>query len=294
MNKKQPLLSIIIPCYNDPYFIKESVDSAISQTYLNKEIIIVDDGSNLETKKALASLKSRIDHLITQENKGLSAARNEGIKRSSGEFILVLDSDDFFEPEYCEIAAKVLLSSEDIKLATCYAKRFDEEGLIDIFKPIGGSIENFLLFNAAIGNSLFRKKDWEFVKGYDERMTQGYEDWEFYIRLLANGGEAYVINEPLFNYRQKKKSMRTEANEIRYELQKYIYFKHSNLYKDHYNLFIDHLLKRIEKEENEKLKNTKRIEFKIGETILKPMRFIKAQLKLNFRCLSSKHFNLNN
>ncbi|CAM4096862.1 glycosyltransferase family 2 protein [Gillisia limnaea] len=276
MKTKLPLISIVIPCFNDPYYIIESVQSAIGQTYINKEIIVVDDGSNLETKKTLASLESRIDLLITQENKGLSCARNEGIERSRGEFILVLDSDDSFDTEFCEKAAEVLLSSEDIKIVTCYAKRFDERGLIDIFKPVGGTIKNFLFFNAAIGNSLYRKKDWKRVKGYDEMMTQGYEDWEFYIRLMAGGGEAYVIKQPLFHYRQKKESMRIDANKIRHDLQKYIYSKHSMLYKDHFNLFIDHLLKRIETEEKEKIKNTKRLEFKIGQFILKPLRYIKS------------------
>ncbi|TVZ25574.1 hypothetical protein JM83_0499 [Gillisia sp. Hel_I_86] len=277
MNKPDPLISIVIPCYNDPYYIVKSVQSAIEQTYKNKEIIVVDDGSNLKTKKVLANIKTKIDLLITQENKGLSAARNAGINQSNGDLILVLDSDDFFEPEFCAKAAEVLQSSEDIKIATCYARRFNEEGIIDIFKPSGGGIEKFLLFNAAIGNSLYRKKEWETVKGYDEKMIKGYEDWEFYIRLLAGSGEAYVINEPLFNYRQKKQSMRIDANKIKYELQKYIYFKHSNLYKEHYTLFIEDLLKRIEAEEKEKLKNTRRIEFKIGKTILKPIKFLKSK-----------------
>lgn len=277
MNKKDPLISIVIPCYNDPYHIKESVDSAIAQTYWNKEIIVVDDGSNLETKEVLANIKFNIDLLITQENKGLSTARNAGIKQSKGQFILVLDSDDFFEPEFCAKAATVLQTSENIKIATCYARRFNEEGIIDIFKPVGGTIEKFLLFNAAIGNALFRKKDWEIITGYDEEMVQGYEDWEFYIRLLAGGGEAYVIKESLFNYRQKKKSMRIDANKIKYEIQRYIYFKHSSLYKDHYNIFIDDLLKRIEEEEREKIKNTKRLEFKIGQAILKSLRFLKSK-----------------
>tara|TARA_R100000935_G_scaffold16940_4_gene33448 strand:- start:9738 stop:10580 length:843 start_codon:yes stop_codon:yes gene_type:complete len=279
MKQSTPLISIIIPCYNDPYYILESVQSAIGQTSVNKEIILVDDGSNIDTKKVLAKIKSKIDLLITQENKGLSAARNAGIKQSKGDFILVLDSDDFFEPEFCSKAAAVLQNSEDIKIVTCYARRFNDGGIIDIFKPVGGTIENFLLYNAAIGNALYRKKDWEKIKGYDEKMVNGYEDWEFYIRLLAGGGEAYVINEPLFNYRQKKESMRIDANKIKYKLQRYIYFKHSSLYKNHYTLFINYLLKKIEIEEKEKIKNTKRLEFKIGAKFLNPIRKIKKLLK---------------
>jgi glycosyltransferase involved in cell wall biosynthesis len=87
--KNNDLISIVIPCYNDAEFIGQAVDSALNQTHLNKEIIVVDDGSNEETKIVLKSLKHKIDKLITQENLGQSTARNNGIKQANGSFILV-------------------------------------------------------------------------------------------------------------------------------------------------------------------------------------------------------------
>ncbi|MBZ9632358.1 glycosyltransferase family 2 protein [Salegentibacter sp. LM13S] len=280
MQQKLPLLSIIIPCYNDLHFIQKSVDSALGQTYPNKEIIIIDDGSNNATKEILRGIEPMVDLLITQENKGLSSARNAGIKKARGEYILVLDSDDFFEPQFAERALEIIISNpQKYKIITCQAHRFNKKGTIDIFTPKGGNIKAFLFSNSAIGNSLFKKADWESVDGYDEKMTNGYEDWEFFIRLLKEGGEAFVILEPWFNYRQKENSMRLEANKVKFDLWEYIFLKHSDLYKNYFDLYTRNFLTKLKEEEREKIKNTARLEFRLGNAILKPLRILKSQLK---------------
>ena len=99
MNKPK-LVSIVIPCYNDKEYIEESVNSALNQSYQHFEIIIVDDGSDEKTKKVLSNLHHQKIKLITQVNKGLSAARNVGIAHASGDFILTLDADDFLENSF--------------------------------------------------------------------------------------------------------------------------------------------------------------------------------------------------
>ena len=109
-----PLISIIIPCYNDEKFIKQSVFSALKQEYSNIEVIVVDDGSNKETKKVLKEIEPMITKLITQSNQGQSKARNVGINYAKGDYILVLDSDDFFEPSFCAKAIKLFLNKKMI------------------------------------------------------------------------------------------------------------------------------------------------------------------------------------
>ena len=94
---KTKLVSIIIPCYNDWQFVEQAVDSVLKQTYSNIEIIVVDDGSDSETKTVLKRIEPKITKLIAQENQGQSVARNVGIQESKGQYILTLDSDDFFE-----------------------------------------------------------------------------------------------------------------------------------------------------------------------------------------------------
>jgi hypothetical protein len=171
------------------------------------------------------------------------------------------------------------LKNRDTKIVTCYANRIFDNNIIDVFKPKGVNIKDFLLNNCAMGSAMFKKFDWNKINGYDQKMRNGFEDWEFYIRLLQNGGEAFVIKETLFNYRLRNDSTTSKANKIKYELLKYIYSKHHELYKANYELFITHLLNRIEREELEKTKNTRRLEFKIGTAILKPLRWIKSLVK---------------
>lgn len=273
------LVSIVIPCYNDARYIEQSVFSALNQTYPDIEVIVVDDGSDEATKVVLNRLESKITKLISQENQGQSTARNVGIREARGVYILVLDSDDYFEPTFCEKASSVFLENSEVKLVTCYANRIFDTKKNDSFEPDGGKIDAFLIRNCAMGSSMFKKLDWEKIKGYDQKMNKGFEDWEFYIRLLKDGGSAYVIPEFLFNYRLRKESTTSKANLIKYQLQRYIYSKHRELYRAHFESFVSHLLCEIESEEREKIKNTQRLEFKIGIIVLKPFRWIKSLFK---------------
>jgi glycosyltransferase involved in cell wall biosynthesis len=274
------LVSIIIPCYNDSEFIEKAVFSALNQTYSNIEVIVVDDGSNSKTKLVLNKLESKITKLISQENQGQSIARNNGIREAKGEYILNLDSDDFFEPDFCLKAVNKFQEDEAIKIVTCLANRFSKKRTIDIFTPRGGDINNFLFANSALGSSMFKRKDWEFCGGYEEQLPiLGFEDWEFYIQLLKQGGYAYVINEILFNYQVKKNSTTDRIRDLKLDKFKHIIIKHKDLYKDNFEDLVENLLERIRKESIEKVKNTKRIDFVIGSTLLRPFRWINAMIE---------------
>lgn len=266
-----PKISIVIPCFNDAEFIGQSVNSALNQTYANKEIIVVDDGSDDQTKKVLQILSSKIK-LITQENSGTSTARNRGIKASQGDFILVLDSDDYFEPQFCEKAVELLIN-EQAKIVTCYFRWINLNGKYKISLPSGGDLRTALIKNPAMGSVMFYRNDWRNVGGYDETMLRGYEDWEFYIRILENGGVAKVIPEVLFNYRNKPASRNKKANLKKYELLEYIYLKHSNLYKEHFPFFIKQWLDSVKKSEAFKQQVMDSVDYKVGNKILKPLRF---------------------
>src|SRR5690606_18874261 len=136
--------------YNDPDVVF-AIESAFAQTYPNKEIIVVNDGSNSPTSEAIETVRNYIDVLLIQKNHGQSVARNNGIKKSSGEYILNLDSDDYFEKTFCEKALECFLNSNDVKIVTCKARRFTKRGTIDVFTPKGGDIKDFLFQNSALG-----------------------------------------------------------------------------------------------------------------------------------------------
>lgn len=268
------LISIIIPCYNDALYVEQSVNSALNQSYPNIEVIVVDDGSNKETKEILKQLEPKITKLLTQENQGQSKARNVGIDASKGDYIFVLDSDDFMESKLIEKAVQ-LIDDADAKIVCCFATIILDDNSKSIYKPAGGTIKDFLFANNALGSVLFKKSDWTKILGYDEFMRRGFEDWEFYIRLLKNGGRAEVIQELLFNYRKRRFSTTAIANKKKYELLKYIFCKHKDLYKENFEEMITYLLDAAYDNRKNELKRIKSIDFRIGYLLLRPLRFIK-------------------
>lgn len=272
-----PKVSIIIACYNDPDVV-HAIHHANNQTYINKEIIVINDGSNKEVSELISSLSNQVNIILNQNNRGQSAARNNGIEKASGDFILNWDSDDYFVPDFLEKAIRIFEEDEMVKIVTCKAQRFNKTRNLDIFTPFGGGIENFLLRNCALGSSMFRKRDWESVGGYEEKLPiLGFEDWEFYINILKNGGRAHVINEVLFNYQIRENS--TTAR-IKYEKQdkfKHIILKHENLYKQNFDLLINDLFSKIKKNENDKHKAENTIDYKLGNKLLKSLRYLKSK-----------------
>lgn len=281
MNINNALVSIVIPCYNDKDYIEEAVNSALNQTYPNIEIIIVDDGSNILTKKVLQSVKNDKIKLVEQENKGLSAARNMGISISKGDFILTHDADDIFDPFFIEKALSVLLKNEKVGVVTCGCIYFiNKHQVIHRHMPEGGRLNSFLFKNNALGNALFRKKCWEEAGGFDEKMKHGYEDWEFWISVTKNDWEVFVINEFLFNYRKKENSMLHIANK-NYDLENYSYVlkKHNELYNENFGLVVDFLLNNALKYKINEEKRINSLDYRIGNKILYPFRILKKYIK---------------
>ena len=270
-----PLVSIIVPCYNDWQYIEQAVSSALNQTYSNIEVIVVDDGSDLRTKKVVKKLEPKITRLLTQENKGQSTARNNGIREATGTYILVLDSDDFFEPSFVEKAIVVFLENKNTKIVTCFAKLLFKNHKSYIFRPLGGNITNFLYANDSLGTSLFRKYDWELCGGYDQNMIYGLEDWEFFIRLLKDGGEVKVVKEVLYNYRKRNHSTTDRIKKIKYDTLNYIVVKNKELYVNDFDTFVQKFCLKLKLQDEQLDKEKQRIEFKIGSAILKPLRWVK-------------------
>lgn len=266
-------VSIVITCYNDHQYIEQAVTSAIGQNWINKEIILVDDGSSESTKQVLRKIQPKIDLLITQENKGVSAARNVGIGAATGDYILILDSDDYYREDFCNKAVKKIENDPEIKIVTSFAKWFTTDRVYSIFRPEGGGIKNFLLKNAVLA-VLFRRSDFIRTGGYDECMLTGYEDWELYIRILRNGGRAEVLPEILFFYRNKMESRNKKANLEKYELLEYIYLKHSDLYKEHFDFFVKEWLFTTKKSEAFKQQVMNSLDYKVGSKILRPFRLL--------------------
>lgn len=274
-------VTVVIPCYNDGLYILEALHSILNQTLKADKIIIVDDGSRQETKKVLETIKDDNVIIIYQENQGVCKARNNAIELAQTDYILNLDADDYFEPTFIEKAVKILNDELEVAAVGCWVRILTNKVFgKDIKKPSGGSITNFILINNGIASSLFRKKCWEQVSGYDEKMANGYEDWEFWIAILKRNWKMIIIQEPLFVYRVKKQSRDQKALiNHDFNLRQYIFQKHKELYLDHFEFYSTELLRQnaaFRKNEN-KVKRS--IDFKIGSIILTPIRFLKKIIK---------------
>lgn len=200
-----PKISIITPVYNNPEFLEEVVVSVQTQVFNDWEHIIIDDGSsNAETALTISKLLAKYPRLASYriENGGPGAARNFGIEKANGEFIFPLDDDDKIHPNLLHEAAAILDSDSKVGVVTTWIQSFGRQK--NLVKPLGGTVENFLISNNACGNSLFRKSVWQSAGKYDEnRFIIGYEDWDFWIRCTSLGYSVHVIEKPYFLYRIK-------------------------------------------------------------------------------------------
>lgn len=260
-----PKVSVIIPCFNQGKYINEAVQSVLHSTFSEFEIIIIDDGSTDNyTKELLFSFSQPKIKLISIENHGVATARNIGIKNSCGEYILPLDADDKISTAYLEEAVAVLDSNPNIKIVC---------GDIELFGAKKGklllpehSMEMILAQNTIAVSSLFRRSDFDKTQGFNPNMIIGFEDWDFWLSLLENGGEVFKIDKTCFFYRIKRKSRNASFSSEQFSiLRKQLYLNHKNLFSKYYidpcNSF-----------EYCHIKNSK--EYKIGKILLKPLRKI--------------------
>lgn len=200
-------VSVIMPCYNDGKYIEEAVESVFAQTYKNIELIVIDDGSDeQETIDILNKLGDRIVLLKTNHLRP-AGARNYGITRATGKYILPVDSDDKIDSTYVEKAVEILEKNQNIGVVYCEADLFGEKsGKWDLPSY---SFDKMLLDNVVFVTALFYREDWEKVGGFNTHMLAGMEDYDFWLAILALGKEIYQIPEILFHYRIKPVSRTT-------------------------------------------------------------------------------------
>lgn len=127
-----PDISVIVPVYNTESYLKKCIESIINQTFRNIEIILVDDGSTDTSAEILADYALRDNRIIVihQENQGLSAARNAGMRSAKGEYIMFVDSDDWIDANTCEKAISAARTSfADIVMWT-YVREYQSSSRI--------------------------------------------------------------------------------------------------------------------------------------------------------------------
>ena len=220
------LVSVILPVHNGAEHVGIALDSALTQTHQDLEIIAVDDGSTDSTLTILSNYAARDARVrvFTQPNSGVARARNRAIAESRGEFIAPLDADDLWQPTKLHRQLERLIDAgEDTGFVYSWWVWIDDNGRVLDRSPqwtIEGSVFEKLLQVNFTGNAsvpLFRKSCVKEAGGYNEKLTAadagGCEDWELALRVAARY-RVSVVPAILMGYRRRQGSMSTSCDRM--------------------------------------------------------------------------------
>ena len=231
------IVTVIVPAYNYANFIGECLDSVLSQTFKNWECIVIDNGSTDNTQEIVKSYSNkdgRIKYHYTNQ-KGVSLARNLAVSLSHGTYLLPLDADDKIDPTYLEKAVNIMNQNPEISLVYCNAILFgsvNKKWILPDFNYKAMLIENSIFCSA-----LIKKNEFLAVNGYNVNMVEGFEDWDFWIKYLANNKKVYKLNDILFYYRIKQHSRNSVLDtEKQLRLRTQIYYNHKDIYHQFFSI----------------------------------------------------------
>lgn len=200
----QPLVSVIIPCFNYGHFVREAVDSVLAQSFQDFEIILIDGGSTDGSDKIVASIQHpKIRTFLREGRHYLGDNRNFGIEQARGKYVCCLDADDLFAPDYL-LKTVFLLESTNLDVVGT-AKQFFG-GINRIYHgPTQPVLSHLISNNPVTVSSIYAKTTWQSVGPFND-FGQGadyiFEDWEFWFRVAAHGARFYMIaGEALFQHR---------------------------------------------------------------------------------------------
>jgi glycosyltransferase involved in cell wall biosynthesis len=202
----RPRVAVVIPCYNHGRYLDEAVDSVLAQTFQEFEIVVVDDGSDEpETVRLLQSYARPQTRVVHSQNHGLPAARNLGIRETTGEYICALDADDLLEPTCLEKSVRVLDEDPTVAFVSHWLRTFGDETWE--WQPERCDLVSLLDRNTVNGAALVRREVVVAVGGFDETLRHGCEDWAFWLEVVSRGFRGAIIPEVLFRYRRRPDSM---------------------------------------------------------------------------------------
>ena len=270
-----PKISVVVPCYNQGKFLSEALDSVLAQTLQEWECIVVDDGStdnSADIAKAYCAKDNRIRY-VYQENAGPSAARNKGVSLTSAPLVFFLDGDDVILSELLGLGVEYMEKHTDCILYYTKGEYFGSRHGEFILNYT--SYRDLLVANSIDCLCIVRRTDFERVGGFDEGLF-GYEDWEFFIRLLYHNDTIYKEPQILFKYRcnDSPSSVNYQAKARNDEKTMYIYNKHIEKYAEYYGtpFHVTHEYNRLAKELDGILASKT---YKVGKMILAPILLVK-------------------
>lgn len=240
-----PLFSIVIANYNHHLYIKECITSVIQQIFSDFECIIVDDGSTDESVLIAQTLTNEDTRfkLIAQKNSGVAHARNTGMRAASGCYLIFLDSDDILSPCYLQEAQQYISANPDFFLYYTAAEFIGKK--TGKWELSAYNYKELLLGrNMIFLTTVMRRENALRIGGFSDWMTEGWEDWEFYIRLLYGIAQDRIIKNKncLFYYRIKNLSRSVNidtSTDIRTRMMNQCFLNNSSIYREYFPNFID-------------------------------------------------------
>lgn len=224
-------VAVIIPCFNHGAYVRTAVASVWRQDWPNVECVLVDDGStDRRTLKVIEALGHEGVRVVRQENRGLPAARNAGVRATDTPVFVCLDADDRLGRRFLSRLVPRLLGDPAIGYCYSWTKFFGARSgrwACPEYDP-----KRLLLENLSPATAVVRRAAFDRVGGYRREMIHGYEDWDLWLSLLAAGYHGACVPETLFYYRKHPpgRSMLDRTHRRHGEIVRSLVARHRRLY----------------------------------------------------------------
>jgi glycosyltransferase involved in cell wall biosynthesis len=212
--EQPPKVSIIIPCYNTAEYVRDTLESVVAQTFGSWEAIVVNDGSpdTPLLESVLEPYREQINYIV-QENRGISGARNTALRVARGEYIALLDSDDYWHPDYLQSLVTVLDSDPTLDVVFPDARIFGdahESGrtMMELM-PLSGEItlERLLRQECFVYVGVVARREKLVDAGMFDEALRSSEDFDLWLRVLNSGGKIGYRRDVLAFYRRRADSL---------------------------------------------------------------------------------------
>lgn len=240
------LLSVVMPTHNDAEYLRQAIDSILSQTFSQFEFIIVNDGSTDDTEEIIRSYSdSRIRYFANEVNMGNAYTRNVGMSKARGRYIAIMDSDDISPPDRFKLQMQFLEKHPDIDILGGAVEFFDEKvSYIKQFPSNPEYTKAFLFFKNAMFQPavMLRREAWEKYKLAYDPARENMEDYDLWFKAAMAGAKLCSMEQVLLKYRISESQLSHTSNlEGRNKMLKYFFKERLTLFQisipeDEFNL----------------------------------------------------------
>lgn len=219
--EQAPAVSVVIAAYNSSGYISATLDSVYAQTFTDYEVIVVDDGSKdrEELERVLESHPLSVIYL-SQENRGVSAARNSGIRSANGTFYAQLDSDDQWRPDYLQTQVQILTDNPEVAMVYPNAVIVGDthQAGMEFMKvsPSDGEVtfEALVRQQCTVMTSVTARMSAVKAAGMFDESLRRCEDFDLWVRILRNGGRIAYHRKVLVSYRRHAGSLSSDRMQM--------------------------------------------------------------------------------